>query len=202
MDGGVRHRQHQPGDEGERGALPAGHLRGDGGEDVVVKFDDAGLDLFLVRAGVAGETVVAGIEHVQRRRVFHVLGIDDDEFVGEFVGEQLQPFDLAQHLALAVDDDERGRLFAFQVGEDEPLQQLRLAVAGAADDVHVLVALRVGEGERDRGLEQRLQRRAGEVGRDDLARRALVLVGRNQVAAGAAAVGGGSLVEIAVDGGP
>jgi hypothetical protein len=48
VDGGVRHRQHQPRDKGERGALPAGHLRGDGGEDVVVEFDDAGLDLLLV----------------------------------------------------------------------------------------------------------------------------------------------------------
>ena len=68
--------------------------------------------------------------------------------------------------------------------EDEVLKQLRLAMAGAADDMHVFVALRVGERERDGGIKQRLERRVVEIGGDDLARRALVLVRRDEFVAG------------------
>ena len=98
--------------------------------------------------------------------------------------EQIELLNLLEHLALAVDDDQGRRLLASQIFDDEPLQQLGLAVARAADDVHVLVALLVGEREGDRGVEQRLQRRIRQIGGYDLARRSLVFVRHDELVIG------------------
>ena len=64
------------------------------------------------------------VEHVEGRRVFHVLGVDHDDALCQRVArrEQIEHLNLLQHLALAVDDDQGRRLLAAQILNDEPLE--------------------------------------------------------------------------------
>ena len=106
---------------------------------------------------------------------------------------------MREHLALAVDDDQGRRLLAPQILDDETLQQLRLAVARAADDMHMLVSLLVGDRERDWRIEQRFERRAAEIGGDRFARRALEFVRREELVIGCRVFNAGSLGKVAVE---
>ena len=98
-----------------------------------------------------------------------------------------------EHVAVAVDDDERRRIVRGKVGRDQMLQRLRLAVARAADDVHVLEACFQGKREGERRLHECGQERvppryaatisggdrSQSFGTDDFVRRRLHLLRRH-----------------------
>ena len=77
--------------------------------------------------------------------------------------------DVADEVALAVDDDHRtlALLQGDQIPEDQVLEELGLAVAGAADDVGVLEACLEGDREGQGGRQERRERRAGEIAADE-----------------------------------
>ena len=109
-----------------------------------------------------------------------ILGIDDDEAVGQaaVLGmEAIEALDGGEHVAMTVDDDQGRRIGQRQIGGDQVLQRLRFAVAGAADDVHVLKAGGEGYREGERRLHVLSQRRAAEVGGDHLRRRQIAVLG-------------------------
>jgi hypothetical protein len=85
--------------------------------------------------------------------------------------EEIESLDAGEHVAVAVDDDERRRIGRGQVCGDQMLQGLRLAMAGAADDVHVLEARLQGDGEGEWRLHERRQWGAAEVDCDHFRRR-------------------------------
>ena len=78
-------------DESKGGALPAGHLGRDRGEDVIVEFDDAGFDLLLVRRASSPPSRALLVSNM-----FNAGGCSTSsgsmmiELVGELVGEQRQ----------------------------------------------------------------------------------------------------------------
>src|SRR5262249_6678617 len=118
-----------------------------------------------------------GVEHVEGGGV--LLRIDDNEPIG-VVGEDFEALNLAQHFALAVDHDQRRRIGALQVIEDQVLQQLRFAVAGAGDDLRVLESDIVGNLERYRRKKKIEKWRANEIGFNQLGGRQFGFAGQNK----------------------
>src|SRR4051794_11363627 len=92
--------------------------------------------------------------------MFYVVGIDEDEPVGEALrvvwGELCQVRDGSQHVALAVDDDEGplARPELVEVPELEVLEELGLPVARAPDNVRMLKPRPEGDGEGERRLQE------------------------------------------------
>ena len=91
---------------------------------------------------------VRGVANIEGRRIGG-LRVDDDEAILQRIPDR-QLLDCPQHLALAVDDDHRRRIGFFQMREDQRLQQLGLAVSGAAINCPVFL-FEGRQGERYRG---------------------------------------------------
>lgn len=174
VDGRAGDGEHQARDVGEGGALLGGELARQRAEDVVEQLDDAGFDLLADSALVALQARGLDVEHVEGGGVV-VLGIDDDETIR--VLEQRQALDLPEHVALAVDDDQRRRVFLLKVVQDDVLQGLGLAVAGAGDQVPMLHPRLLRNVKGQLGGEEIFERRVVKIGRHDLVGRAAV-VGR------------------------
>ena len=143
-EGRVRHKGHELAGRREGGGLPRAELRAHRLEQVGEQVLHADLDRLAVLGLVRGEPVGLHVEEVEAGRI--LFGIDEDEAVGESFSrcEDVEALNLAEHavhVALRIDQHDRGRVILFQVVEDDTFQGLGLAPPGRRIDRLMLGAL-------------------------------------------------------------
>ena len=169
VDGRTRHGHQQPGEVAEDHPLPLGELGAQKrAEEIFVQRDRTVDELLAIGGPVPLQTVKPEIEEVEGGRVLDVVRVDEHQTIGKRAlgpGRKLgEVHDRPDHVALAVDDDERSFAVAkgVEIAQHEVLQQLRFAVAGTAHDVRVLEAPGEGDGAGKLGREDRQKRSAFE----------------------------------------
>ena len=120
VDGGMRDVEHEACDGAEQQALPLGQFRPqEAAEDVLVE-GDGGVEFRFVLG--------LHVKHVEGQGMCHICWIKENDIVKT-------PGDLLDHIPLRVNDTEAALLL-----RQEVLDELGLAVAGTAQDMHVLQA--------------------------------------------------------------
>ncbi len=175
MDGRVRNVQHEPRDVAEDDVLLLRHLgREQRAQHEVVKLEDGVGEALALQGRITPKPIDADLEEVEGDRPFDVARIDhDDPLVKRRAGREAREVrDLANEITLAIehDDGALAPLDGFEILADQVLQRLRLAVAGAGDDVVVLEPGVRGQHEIQCLVKDLGERRAPEVGYDELLR--------------------------------